>query len=96
MGIYTPIIANWISLSTKLMTMYKVRKIMGPNFIGEAKVVEFLECISDTNALDEIPFRESTLIECKDTHILHPVYPFSILDLCQQFEGTPIGDLMVF
>jgi len=62
----------------------RAREIMGNNFLGvEDAIKHFGISITDdeASALRDIPFPESVLRECKDTHILFPGYPLSISDI---------------
>ncbi len=59
------------------------RMIMGQNFIFPSDVMSKLTVkysSSDLLKLATIPFGESVLRECKDTHILFPSFPLSILE----------------
>ena len=59
------------------MTQKRALEIMGKNFFG---VEEAAKCFGFYNSVWvlEIPFTETTLEECKDTHILIAVFPISI------------------
>jgi hypothetical protein len=62
----------------------RARDIMGNNFLGvEDLIKHFGVSLTDdeVSALREIPFTEAQLLECKDTHVLFPGYPLSILDI---------------
>ena len=66
------------------------RKIMGENFLGiEEAIQHFGRCFSEPElqALAEIPFSETVLHECKDTHILVCVPSLSILDIRGKVEN---------
>lgn len=59
------------------------RAIMGSNFIFPADVASKLGVkysSSDLQKLAKMPFSESILRECKDTHILFPSFSLSILE----------------
>ncbi len=61
--------------------------IMGSNFISPADVSAKLGVkysVGDLTKLAKIPFGESVLRECKDTHILFPSFPLSILETREQ------------
>jgi len=62
----------------------RARDIMGSNFLGVEDVIKHLGISftdDELSALRDIPFPESVLTECKDTHILFPGYPLTILDI---------------
>jgi|GEM_PF-3056549 len=59
----------------------KAQEIMGKNMISVARAVECFE-LNPTHeqllALGQIPFTEDLLKRCRNTHILVPVFPFSV------------------
>jgi len=62
----------------------RAREIMGTNFLGVEDVIKYFDIlftIDEASALRDIPFTKSVLQECKDTHILFPGYPMTILDI---------------
>ncbi|PIS41015.1 MAG: hypothetical protein COT26_00320 [Candidatus Kerfeldbacteria bacterium CG08_land_8_20_14_0_20_43_14] len=62
----------------------RAREIMGSNFLGVEDVIKhFGISLTDdeVSALWDIPFPESVLQERKNTHILFPGYPLTILDI---------------
>jgi hypothetical protein len=62
----------------------KACAIMGRNFIGIGMVMRhFGVRLSDSElaAMATIPFSHKVLEACKDTHLLFPGYPFTILDV---------------
>lgn len=62
----------------------RAREIMGRNFFGiEEAIAHFGVNPSKQQSphLAEIPFAESVLEACKDTHVLIAVFPLSILDI---------------
>lgn len=69
------------------------RKIMGSNFIGEAEVVEKLKLMPNSEVLQVILFKESTLVECSDTHVLMPILPVSIENLWNYMKYSDNQDV---
>jgi hypothetical protein len=66
------------------VTQERARAIMGTNFLGIEDVIKhFSVSFTDDEmaALRDIPFTEAELLECKDTHVLFPGYPLSILEI---------------
>jgi hypothetical protein len=61
----------------------RAREIMGKNFLGieEASQHFGVSFGKELVRFDEIPFPETVLTECKDTHILFPGFPLTILDV---------------
>ncbi len=65
----------------------KARQIMGRGFAGVEEVIQHLGVqFLDTQLaqLANVPFSETTLLECQKTHILTPGYPISIHELRQR------------
>ena len=68
----------------------RAREIMGNNFIGIGEVQGYFGLIfspHQTRILAEIPYSEQTLRETKDSCLLFPGYPFSIVDLQNLLGG---------
>lgn len=62
----------------------RAREIMGKNFFGvEEAITHFGVNPSKQQSayLAEVPFNESTLEACKNTHVLVAVFPLSLLDI---------------
>lgn len=61
----------------------RAREIMGKNFLGieEASKHFGVSFRKELARFDEIPFPETMLPACKDTHILFPGFPLTILDI---------------
>lgn len=76
----------WRAGCAELTTSQAVaRGIMGPNMYG---VEEMFDCLgiafsqeNQLSGLDTIPFPAETLRACKETHILFPGYPKSIMQM---------------
>lgn len=74
-------------------THEQAHDIMGDNFFGVGEASDFFgnPTRAQLLALSEIPFSESVLRECKDSHFLIAVLPRSILDIYRlnkwQFPG---------
>lgn len=68
---------------SKCLSHEAARAILGQNFIFPADVASKLGMkysSSDLLKLATIPFSESVLRECKDTHVLFPSFPLSIVE----------------
>ncbi|MEK7639953.1 MAG: hypothetical protein AAB424_02360 [Patescibacteria group bacterium] len=62
----------------------RARDIMGSNFLGVEDIIKhFGISLTDdeVSLLRDIRFTEAQLQECKDTHVLFPGYPLSILEI---------------
>lgn len=61
----------------------RAREIMGENFLGIEEVSQHFGVSFGKKLVkfDEIPFPKTVLTECKDTHILFPGFPLTILDV---------------
>jgi len=62
----------------------RAREIMGNSFLGVEDAIKHFDIPftdDEVSALRDIPFPEFVLKECKDTHILFPGYPLTILDI---------------
>jgi hypothetical protein len=62
----------------------RAREIMGKNFLGVEEVMthyKVMPTVEQLDALAEIPFSETELEECKDTHLLVAGFPMTILDV---------------
>lgn len=71
------------------MSQKRVREIMGRNMFGVEEAIKYFEVNPSRQqlaALSEVPFTESTLEECKNTHVLVAVFPMSILDIRGKVE----------
>src|SRR5439155_1937245 len=67
------------------------RGIMGANIFGvEEAAASFgiSPSAKEMVALAEVPFSEETLEACKDSHVLIPVLPISLLDIRASCKGT--------
>jgi hypothetical protein len=63
------------------------RAIMGRNFLGIEDVQKRFDVTytpEQLASLEQVPFTAEVLEECKDTHILFPGYPITILDIRQR------------
>lgn len=62
----------------------RAREIMGKNFFGVEEAIRHYgvePTQAELSALAEIPFTETTLQECGNTHVLVAVFPLSILEI---------------
>ncbi|MBI4128268.1 MAG: hypothetical protein HY459_04340 [Parcubacteria group bacterium] len=62
----------------------RAREIMGLNMIGTEEAVRYLAVPysrDELTRLGDIPFTETKLLQCKDSHVLIAVYPYSVRDL---------------
>lgn len=62
----------------------RAREIMGINYFGIEESVRIFgvnPLMKQEFAVSDVPFSEATLEECKNTHILIAVFPFSILNI---------------
>jgi hypothetical protein len=60
------------------------RKIMGKNMFGIEEAIKHFRIkptYEQLEALSTVPFLETTLEQCRDTHVLAAVFPLSILEL---------------
>jgi len=60
------------------------RRIMGDNYFGIEEAVQHFGAkpsTQDITTLSDIPFTGETLTQCKDSHVLVAVLPFSIEDI---------------
>ena len=67
----------------------KARKIMGKNFFGVEEAIKYFGINPSRRQLamlSEIPFPESVLEQCKDSHVLVAVFPISILEIRGKVE----------
>ncbi len=72
------------------------KEIMGNNFFGIEDAIEHLNLRPDKNQiaeLDDVPFSEVTLKECKDTHVLVAVFPMSLLQMFENKNLRPFFGL---
>lgn len=63
------------------------RAILGPNYIGVDKSIEYLKVTpskADLKVLEEVPFSDAVLEACKDTHVLVAVLPMSVMGLWER------------
>jgi len=67
-------------------SLKRAREIMGKNFLSPWHVARHFHVVygNQIHHLWEIPFSESELKQCKDTHILFAGYPLTILDIREQ------------
>ncbi len=66
------------------MNKDQAHKIMGLNFFGIEEAIKYYGISPTPEQLDklaEIPFSETVLQECKDTHVLIAIFPISVLDI---------------
>lgn len=80
------LIQNAGSQIEETASQVRARAIMGCNMFGipeAAKHFKVAPSRHQLSMLEKIPFSEVTLQECKDTHILCAVFPFSVLDICR-------------
>jgi len=62
----------------------RAREIMGRNFFGTAEATRYFGIHPSQQqlaALADVPFTETTLESCKNTHVLVAVFPLSILEI---------------
>ena len=67
-----------------MLTPMRAREIMGRNFFGINEAIRYFgvnPSRPQLAALSEVPFTETALEECKETHVLIAVFPMSILDI---------------
>ena len=76
----------------------RAAEIMGRNLFGIEHAIKYFK-VTPTKGqmldLAEIPFSETTLGLCKDTHVLVAVFPISFLDLVKMPDFFPYGDSFV-
>ena len=68
----------------------KAREIMGKNFFGTEEAIQHFGINPSQRQLamlSEVPFSESVLEQCKDTHILVAPFPISILEIRKKVDS---------
>ncbi|MDO8516272.1 MAG: hypothetical protein Q7S28_03415 [bacterium] len=72
--------SNWTSQE-------RAREIMGRNFFGREHAQEYFGVDPWEDNMDvafgDVPFTETTLVACKDTHVLVAVFPLSIISIIE-------------
>lgn len=65
-------------------TFKHAQEIMGKNFISPIQVEKHFQVLygNKVDSFWEIPYSESVLTECKNTHILFAGYPLTIREMC--------------
>jgi hypothetical protein len=68
----------------------RAREIMGKNFFGVEEAIRHFGANPTRRQLanlSEVPFSETTLQQCKDTHVLVAVFPLSIRGAREKVQG---------
>lgn len=90
----------WLSGAyTPLLTESDAKNVMGENFVGRKEAQHAIGYEPDwqlEHLMQFIPVSRELLRECKDTHILVPGYPLSILDLQGVLESRFQKDIFAF
>lgn len=69
----------------------RAHEIMGTNFFGIGEAIRYFgvnPLCEELDALADVPFTQTSLAECQESHILVAVFPLSMVGISERVEST--------